>query len=92
MKKILAFVLAAIMLTAVTAAFAEDAPLKIAVIGPFTGPAANYGLACQFGAQVAANEINAQGGLQIELIFGDDEHDPDKSVNAYNYAPAPAWP
>ncbi len=86
MKKILAFVLAAIMLTAVTAAFAEDAPLKIAVIGPFTGPAANYGLACQFGAQVAANEINAQGGLQIELIFGDDEHDPDKSVNAYNYA------
>ena len=56
MKKLLALVLAAIMLMSVTAAFAEDAPLKIAVIGPFTGPAANYGLACQYGAQVAADD------------------------------------
>ncbi len=85
MKKLLAFVLAAVMLLSVTAALAE-APIKIAVIGPFTGPAANYGLACQYGAQVAADEINAKGGLQIELICCDDEHDPDKSVNAYNYA------
>ena len=86
MKKLLALVMAVMMLLSVTAVLAEDAPIKIAVIGPFTGPAANYGLACQYGAQVAADEINAQGGLQIELIFGDDEHDPDKSVNAYNYA------
>ena len=86
MKKLFAFALAAIMLMAVTPVLAEDAPLKIAVIGPFTGPAANYGLACQYGAQVAADEINAKGGMQIELIFGDDEHDPDKSINAYNYA------
>ncbi len=86
MKKLFAFALAAIMLLAVTPVLAEDAPLKIAVIGPFTGPAANYGLACQYGAQVAADEINAKGGMQIELIFGDDEHDPDKSINAYNYA------
>ena len=54
------------------------------MIGPFTGPAANYGLACRYGAQVAADEINAQGGLQIELLFEDDEHDTEKAINAYN--------
>ena len=86
MKKLFAVMLAAMMLLSAAAAFAEDAPVKIAVIGPFTGPAANYGLACQYGAQVAAQEINEKGGLQIELILCDDEHDPDKSKNAYNYA------
>lgn len=63
---------------------ASDEPLKMAVIGPFTGGAAIYGNACKFGAQVAADEINAQGGLQIELLCEDDEHDAEKSVNAYN--------
>ena len=63
---------------------ADAAPLKIAVIGPFTGPAALYGNACKFGAQVAADEINAKGGMQIQLLCEDDEHDPEKSVNAYN--------
>ena len=63
---------------------AAATPLKIAVIGPFTGPAALYGNACRYGAQVAADEINAQGGMQIELLCEDDEHDPEKSVNAYN--------
>ncbi len=86
MKKRIAVLLAAIMLMAALPVLAEDAPLKIAVIGPFTGPAANYGLACRFGAQVAADEINALGGMQIELIFQDDEHDRDKAINAYNYA------
>ena len=32
---------------------------KIGVIGPFTGAAAIYGNACKFGAQVAAEQINA---------------------------------
>ena len=86
MKKLFAMMLVACMLLTCVSALAEDAPLKIAVIGPFTGPAANYGLACRYGAQVAADEINAKGGLQIELIFEDDEHDPDKAINAYNAA------
>ena len=62
---------------------AEDT-LKIGVIGPFTGAAAIYGNACKYGAQVAAEQINAQGGVQIELLNEDDEHDPEKSLNAYN--------
>ncbi|MBR6115170.1 MAG: ABC transporter substrate-binding protein [Oscillospiraceae bacterium] len=70
--------------TASAGSEAPAAPLKIAVIGPFTGAAALYGNACRYGAQVAADEINALGGMQIELLCEDDEHDPEKSVNAYN--------
>ena len=83
-KAIVAMILAIVMVMGLaSAAMAEDA-LKIGVIGPFTGAAAIYGNACKFGAQVAADEINAQGGLQIELLCEDDEHDAEKSVNAYN--------
>ena len=83
-KAIVAMILAIVMVVGMAcAAMAEDA-LKIGVIGPFTGAAAIYGNACKFGAQVAADEINAQGGLQIELLCEDDEHDAEKSVNAYN--------
>ena len=85
MKKLFAMMLVICMLLTGLTALAEDDAntLKIAVIGPFTGGAANYGLACRYGAQVAADEINALGGLQIRLIFEDDEHDPVKSENAY---------
>ena len=84
MKTIVAMILAlAMVMGLASVAMAEDA-IKIAVIGPFTGPAAIYGNACKYGAQVAANEINAQGGLQVELLPEDDEHDAEKSVNAYN--------
>lgn len=60
---------------------------KIGGIGPTTGGAALYGLAVQRGAQIAVDEINAAGGIngtQIEFNFQDDEHDAEKSVNAYN--------
>ena len=60
---------------------------KIGGIGPVTGAAAVYGLAVKNGAQIAVDEINADGGIngyQIEFNFQDDEHDAEKSVNAYN--------
>ena len=83
-KALVAMILAIVMVMGLcTAAMAEDA-LKMGVIGPFTGAAAIYGNACKYGAQVAADEINAQGGLQVQLLCEDDEHDPEKSVNAYN--------
>ena len=84
-KAIVAMILALAMIMGLASvAMAEDEPLKIGVIGPFTGGAAIYGLACQYGAQVAADEINAKGGMQIKLLCEDDEHDAEKSVNAYN--------
>ena len=60
---------------------------KIGGIGPVTGAAAVYGLAVKNSAQIAVDEINADGGIngyQIEFNFQDDEHDAEKSVNAYN--------
>ena len=57
---------------------------KIGGIGPVTGAAAIYGSATKFGAQVAVDEVNAAGTIKMELNWQDDEHDPEKSVNAYN--------
>ena len=64
MKKIIALVLAlALTLTLCSVnAEGEVITLKIAHIGPTTGPAALYGLATSRGAQVAVDEINAAGG------------------------------
>ncbi len=70
------------MVSMFSVASAEDA-IKIGVIGPMTGGAAVYGTAVAYGAQVAAAEINAKGGMQIVLDIQDDEHDPEKGVNAY---------
>lgn len=66
---------------------ADGATFKIGGIGPTTGGAAIYGLAVMNGAQIAVDEINAAGGIngyQIEYKFEDDQHDAEKSVNAYN--------
>ena len=60
---------------------------KIGAIGPLTGAAAIYGNAAINGAQIAVDEINANGGIngfQVEFRAEDDVHDAEKSVNAYN--------
>ena len=91
MKKVLA-VTAAVAMTAAmmpAAVFADDAEtFKIGVIGPMTGDNAQYGLGVYHAAQVAAEEINANGGFNgynVEILdAGDDQADPEKAVNAYN--------
>ena len=60
---------------------------KIGSQGPLTGGAAVYGNAVVNGAEIAIDEINANGGIngyQIEYKKADDEHDQEKAVNAYN--------
>lgn len=84
MKKVLSVILTlALALGLALPAVAEDA-IKIGVIGPLTGPAAIYGTAVVNAAKIAADELNALGGLQIEIDAQDDEHDPEKAINAYN--------
>ncbi len=66
---------------------AEGTAGKIGGIGPTTGGAAVYGQAVKDAMELAAEEINAAGGIngyQVEVSFEDDEHDAEKSVNAYN--------
>ncbi|MBE6041960.1 MAG: amino acid ABC transporter substrate-binding protein [Clostridiales bacterium] len=60
--------------------------LHLGGVGPLTGPAALYGNAVKNGAQLAVDEINAANpdGVQLAWDMQDDEHDAEKSVNAYN--------
>ena len=62
------------------------AVLHLGGVGPLTGPAALYGNAVKNGAELAVEEINAANpdGLQLVWDMQDDEHDAEKSVNAYN--------
>ena len=88
-KKVFAIIMAAAMMLACLAGCGSKAPsntatIKIGGIGPLTGGAATYGIATKDGAQVAVDEINAKGSLQLELNFQDDEADGEKGVNAYN--------
>ena len=66
---------------------ADGETFKIGGIGPVTGGAAVYGQAVKNAAELAVEEINAAGGVngtQLVFKFEDDEHDAEKSVNAYN--------
>ena len=83
MKKILALVLALALALSAGLAVADEA-IKVGVIGPMTGAYAVYGLAVQYGAQIAAEEINAKGGIQFEVLAEDDQGDGELGLNAYN--------
>ena len=61
-----------------------DAAFKLGGTGPLSGGAAIYGLAAKQGAEIAVEEINAQGGIQFDLKYEDDTHDAEKAVTAYN--------
>lgn len=64
---------------------AEQSPLKIGVIGPFTGDAAVYGEPLRNVIQLATDEINASGGIdnrKIELIFEDGKCNGKDAANA----------
>ena len=63
---------------------AAEGAVKIGGTGPLTGGAAIYGNAAKRGAEIAVEEINALGGLQLDLKYEDDTHDAEKAVNAYN--------
>ena len=89
MKKIIAMILAVMMVIAMMAGCQAggkeaDKAIKIGMSGPLTGGAAVYGTAVKAAMEIAVEEINAKGGLQFELNCQDDEHDAEKAVNCYN--------
>ncbi len=84
MKKVFAFVMAAMMVVAMFAGCAatkytaDNTEFVIGVSGPLTGAAAIYGTAVKNSAQMAVDEINAAGGLNgvmFKLVVMDDKHD-----------------
>ncbi len=66
---------------------AENTEFVIGVSGPLTGGAAMYGIAVKNAAQMAVDEINAEGGLngvKFKLIAMDDMHDATKISTNYS--------
>ncbi len=91
MKKLISLLLASVLAAAsLTACGGNDIPddtLLVGGIGPVTGGAAIYGSAVKKGMELAIEEVNAAGGvngIKLMLDFQDDEHNPEKAVNAYN--------
>jgi branched-chain amino acid transport system substrate-binding protein len=71
----------------VALAGAAHAQIKIGIGGPFTGPNAAFGAQLKQGAEQAAADINAAGGIngqKVELLFGDDVSDPKQGVSVAN--------
>ncbi|MGE6739960.1 branched-chain amino acid ABC transporter substrate-binding protein [Allorhizobium pseudoryzae] len=85
MKKSL---LSAVALTAVMAFSGTAwADILVGVAGPLTGPNAAFGAQLQKGAEQAAADINAAGGIngeKIKIVLGDDVSDPKQGVSVAN--------
>lgn len=91
MKKLVTMALAAALMATTFAGCAGgnggnggSETLKLGNCGPLTGSNAVYGNAVKHGMEIAIEELNAKGGLQLELNVQDDEADNEKAVNAYN--------
>jgi branched-chain amino acid transport system substrate-binding protein len=66
-----------------TSVAAQVKELKIGMVLPLSGGAASQGMQIKVGAEIAAKEINAEGGIKalggakLKLIFGDSKSTPD---------------
>jgi branched-chain amino acid transport system substrate-binding protein len=60
-----------------------DEPVRIGVVFSQTAGAAVYGEAQRAAAELAAEEINDAGDVQIELVIEDDASDPSQGITAY---------
>lgn len=79
-KTTIAFLLLAIVLIAFNSvAFAQsdapDVPVKIGVMGPFTGPAASIGTEQLNWMQLAVDDFNDATGWSVEMVEGDTQLD-----------------
>ena len=91
MKKILAIVLAVLMVAGCCAALSScgkgEETIKIGMSGPLTGSAALYGNAVKNAAELAIKEINENGGLKngvkLELLTYDDKADGNNVADGY---------
>lgn len=97
MKKILALMLAAVMMFALAACggngggadgyTSNNTEYFIGGTGPLTGDASSYGISVQNGAKLAIEEINAAGGLNgvnFKFDIKDDQAAADKASTAYD--------
>ncbi|MDW7671588.1 MAG: ABC transporter substrate-binding protein [Bacillota bacterium] len=93
MKKVLSVLLVVLLMAAVLAGCSSPAPAgggeeagayKFAVFAPITGNYAEYGKGFEVATQMAADEINAAGGINgnmIELVVYDTKGEPTESAD-----------
>ncbi|MCF7926701.1 MAG: ABC transporter substrate-binding protein [Candidatus Izimaplasma sp.] len=87
MKKLLLLITTLTFGLLLSACGGESNTVKFGVIGPLTGDYSVYGVAVENGAKLAAEELNAAGGVldkDLEIIAYDSKGDPTEGVNAYN--------
>jgi branched-chain amino acid transport system substrate-binding protein len=78
-----ATVLVGLLLSPLAASAQTAAPIKVGVIGPFSGPSSDFGQPMLNGVRLAVEEINAVGGYlgrPLELVVKDDRGDPDTGL------------
>jgi len=92
----MASLLAAVLVAAAPAVLAgcgsdgddsASGPIRVGLTVPLTGNYQALGTGDQQGAQIAVDQINADGGIdgrKIELVVKDDKTQPDQSVLAFN--------
>lgn len=85
LRTLLAGLTAALSLLQPALAPAQTAgqPIRIGVIGPFTGPSSDFGQPMLNGVQLAVDEINAVGGYlgrPLSLVIKDDQGNPDQGL------------
>jgi branched-chain amino acid transport system substrate-binding protein len=64
---------------------ADEAPIKLGIVAPMSGPNARYGAFSMHGAELAVKEINDAGGVnghKIELYNADSQGTPVEGVSA----------
>ena len=93
MKKLIAMLLALVMILSLAACGAKPAaeapsaePIKIGVLDAFTGDRASNGEYSKEGADLAMKHINEAGGVlgrQIELVYEDDQGNETVATNAF---------
>lgn len=69
----------------VSEAKADEAPVKLGIVAPMSGPNARYGAFSMHGAELAVKEINDAGGVnghKIELYNADSQGTPVEGVSA----------
>ena len=91
MKKTMSLVLAVLLLLGCFSLIgcgkeADENVIKVGMIGPYTGDAAQYGLAVRNGATLYIDQVNANGGIngkQIQVIAYDNKGDDAEAINAF---------
>lgn len=77
--------LVAAVLLAASVLVEAQAPVKIGVIQPLSGPVAASGNYVRMGAEIARDWINARGGIsgrKVELVIEDNKSDPKEAASA----------